>query len=342
MVETLLRVARERGVALIFPVTDEVILPLSQHRDRFEGISALALPEPHLLSLAHDKQVTLELANQLGVPTPRTELVRNAREAIKYVRKERRWPIVLKPQTSRVYRDGRSIDFLTVTYANSERQLRREMARFEGRCNVLLQEYYRGEGHGVELLLQDGAPLAAFQHRRIREVPLTGGASSFRESVPLDPELESYALSMLGTVSWTGLAMVEFRLGDEGPKLMEINGRVWGSLPLAVKCGVDFPLLAAELHTWGAVRSAAAPTYAVGKQSRNLELDLVWITSVLAGKRRHPFLPYPSRRDAVQALLGVLQRTGELDVFTQEDPAPALAELVKIAMNMRRKLAEAR
>ena len=59
------------------------------------------------------------------------------------------------------------------------------MEQFVGRCAVLLQEYGPGEAHGVELLLVDGRPLAAFQHRRIHEVPLTGGASSLRESVPL-------------------------------------------------------------------------------------------------------------------------------------------------------------
>ena len=49
----------------------------------------------------------------------------------------------------------------------------------------------------------------------------------------------------LGRVlSYSGLAMVEFRRGPDGVGyLMEVNGRVWGSLPLAVRAGMDFPAL---------------------------------------------------------------------------------------------------
>ena len=71
------------------------------------------------------------------------------------------------------------------------------LARFEGRCAVLLQEYYRGSGQGVELLMHAGRPLAAFQHRRLREVPVNGGASAFRESVPLDGELYRHSVRLL-------------------------------------------------------------------------------------------------------------------------------------------------
>ena len=87
-----------------------------------------------------------------------------------------------------------------------------------------------GDGIGVELLMDHGRPLAAFQHRRIQEVPPTGGASALRESVELDPDLYDHAVALLRELGWTGLAMVEFRRGADGVgNLMEINGRVWGS-----------------------------------------------------------------------------------------------------------------
>ena len=75
------------------------------------------------------------------------------------------------------------MEAFTVCYAENAEQLAKQMARFEGRCNVLLQEYYTGEGHGVELLLDEGRPLAMFQHKRLREIPIHGGASALRESV---------------------------------------------------------------------------------------------------------------------------------------------------------------
>src|SRR3954449_2422268 len=177
----------------------------------------------------------------------------------------------------------------------------REIGRLAGRCPALLQEYYAGEGHGVELLTDRGRPIAAFQHRRLHEVPFTGGASALREGVALDPELYGHAVRLLAELRWTGLAMVEFRVGPDGPLLMEINGRIWGSLPLAVKSGVDFPLRLVELHLGRRLDPVAGAKGAEGVRSRNLGLELVWIASVLRRERRYPFLPAPRRRDAVAA-----------------------------------------
>jgi len=184
--------------------------------------------------------------------------------------------------------------------------------------------------------------LAAFQHKRLREVPVNGGASAFRESVPLDTELYRHSVRMLEALNWTGLAMVEFKVGAEGPKLMEINGRVWGSLPLAVRSGMDFPARLAELYLYGPPAEPATESrYRVGVRARNLELDMVWIASVLRGKRRYPFLAMPSRREGMAALLGLLNPAYKFDILSLDDPRPGLAEIIKIVGKFGGKLKEA-
>jgi predicted ATP-grasp superfamily ATP-dependent carboligase len=342
LVTTLLATARDRGVDLIIPITDAVILPLSEAREQFRDVCRLALPETTALEVVTNKLKTLELAERVKVPVPRTLLVHTAQEAADQG-DALGWPIVLKPQASRLYREQASIEAFTVCYAENRQQLLEQMRRFEGRCPVLLQEYYRGIGQGVELLMYQGRPLAAFQHRRLREVPINGGASAFRESVPLGPELYRYSVHLLQELNWTGLAMVEFKVGDNGPKLMEINGRVWGSLPLAVRSGMDFPGRLAELYLYGPPEETKTPVthYSVGVRARNLELDMIWIASVLRGKRRYPFLTMPSRRQGIAALLGLLNPTYKFDILSLEDPRPGLAEIVKIAGKFGGKLKEA-
>src|SRR5439155_13565342 len=169
------------------------------------------------------------------------------------------WPVVLRPMASQLYLGQKTIVAQTVCYARNEEELARQMERFDGRCPVLLQEYWRGAGQGIEMLLYDGRPLAAFQHKRLHEVPISGGRSAFRESVALDPVLYDYAARMLSELRWTGLAMVELKVVPAGPKLMEINGRVWGSLPLAVRSGMDFPARLADLYLHGPPNGEAAP-----------------------------------------------------------------------------------
>ena len=342
MVETLLAAARDRGIDLIVPVTDETILPLAAARERFAGVCTLALPDARGLAASHDKLATVDLAANLGVPLPRTVLVSTMREALPAAA-ALGWPVVIKPRYSRILHVGRGIERYEVTYAADEAALAEQVAKLEGRCDVLLQEYCAGEGHGVELLASEGRPLAAFQHRRLREVPITGGASSFRESVALDPLLFDYSSRLLGALDWTGLAMVEFKWGEEGPRLMELNGRIWGSLPLAVKSGMDFPAGLADvcLGRGPDIEDPPRTSYPVGVRSRNLGLEMVWIGSTLRRARRYPGVPTPRRRDAVAAAVRLLHPGDGYDVFTREDLRPGLLELAGLAGKLRRKVGRA-
>jgi predicted ATP-grasp superfamily ATP-dependent carboligase/thymidylate kinase len=342
MVETLLAAARDRGIDLIVPVTDETLLPLAAARERFAGVCALAVPDARGLAASHDKMATIDLAANLGIPLPRTKLVSTVKEALPAAA-ALGWPVVVKPRYSRILRVGRGIERYDVSYAADEATLAEQVGRLEGRCDVLLQEYCAGEGYGVELLASEGRPLAAFQHRRLREVPITGGASSFRESVALDPLLFDYSSRLLGALDWTGLAMVEFKWGEEGPRLMELNGRIWGSLPLAVKSGIDFPAGLADVCLGRGPHTEDPPrtSYPVGVRSRNLGLEMVWIGSTLRRARRYPGVPTPRRRAAVAAALRLLNPADGYDVLTRDDPRPGLLELVGIAAKLRRKVGRA-
>jgi predicted ATP-grasp superfamily ATP-dependent carboligase len=325
-VEAIVRAAAERKIDLVIPVTDQVIVPLAGARSRLEGVAALALPDTHALEAARDKLATEHLAASLGIPTPRTVQVTSVDDAIGTA-PGLGWPVVLKPQNSLAYREGGS-EPLEVRYANDARMLAAQFTGFNGRSGVLLQEYCEGEAFGVEVLAHEGRILAAFQHRRLREVPITGGPSSFRESVALDPLLYDYAERFLGALGWTGLAMVEFKTGRDGPRLMEINGRVWGSLPLAVKSGMDFPARLADLYLVGPPASERLDTaYRVGVRSRNLQLEVVWIASVLRARRRYGFLPAPGRAEAITAALRLVNPRDGYDAFEGDDLGPAWAEI---------------
>jgi predicted ATP-grasp superfamily ATP-dependent carboligase len=347
-VDALLRAASRRSVDLVVPVGEDIVLLLSKNRERFAQTARLALPDADALEVTRDKLATLDLAKRLDVPVPGTALVATASDALRHAR-DLGWPVVLKPQASRVVReDGRAVDFFGVSYAADESALMAEMRSFEGRCSVLLQEYCNGEGCGIGALMSRGKPLLAFQHRRLREVPFTGGPSSFRESVPLDPTLFDYAMRLLGALQWTGPAMVEFKLTSDGAKLMEINGRIWGSLPLAVMSGVDLPGRLVELYQadpaeTGAGNSQpmmAGPTtaYAVGVRSRYLLLELSWIASVLRARPRYPFLGSPPRRRALVAALRLLDPRDGFDVLSLDDPGPGILEILNVLGKVARRL----
>jgi len=337
--ECLLETVKAKNINLIIPVTDLAGQPLARSRETFAKITRLALPGDEMLKVVTDKDKTWQLAKQLGVPVPETFVVETAREALE-VAERLGWPLVVKPQSSRKLREGNRIDSFKVTYAPDAADLKRQMQELEGRCSVLLQQFCPGIGHGVELLMSEGKPLAAFQHKRRRELPITGGPSAYREAVKLDPDLYDYSVRLLKEIHWTGLAMVEFKVGKLGPKLMEINGRIWGSIPLAVTSGMDFPALLAELFLNGPsnIKPQLNSNYKIGVRCRDLQRDLMWITNVLMQRRKYKFLEIPGRKRAVLAMLGLLNPRRKFDLLTLNDPMPGLAELPRIVKKFRSKM----
>ncbi len=330
-VEAMQDAARRFNVDLILPITDPAILTLAAARNQFESLCELAIPSDAALAAVTNKTETLKLAARLGVPCPRTAVVTSIEQAIESARTFE-WPIVLKPQSSRLCRPGQPIEHLSVSYAENETSLVRQIGRLVPRCAVLLQEYCRGEGHGVELLLHEGRPLAVFQHRRLREMPIQGGPSALRESVPVDPILYEHSRALLAELRWTGLAMVEFKVSPRGVWLMEINGRVWGSLPLAVHAGMDFPARLVEMLLAGPDDAAQSPNaaYRVGVRAQNLELELAWIASVMTRRSRARFLPMPRWRESLAALVQLFHPAYKHDILSLQDPLPGLVELVRI------------
>jgi predicted ATP-grasp superfamily ATP-dependent carboligase len=109
---------------------------------------------------------------------------------------------------------------------------------------LLVQGYVPGQGVGAFFLVWNGKIIAEFMHRRIHEVPHTGGVSSLRESW-FHPEIRSDALKKITSLGWQGVAMMEYRWDPKTDRfyLMEMNGRFWGSIHLALYAGVDFPTL---------------------------------------------------------------------------------------------------
>ncbi|MCB0086063.1 MAG: hypothetical protein KDE47_34220, partial [Caldilineaceae bacterium] len=120
-------------------------------------------------------------------------------------------------------------------------------------------------------------------------------------------------------------------------------GRVWGSLPLAVRSGMDFPAGLVDLYLQGPP-PATTPVntdYKVGVRARNLELDIVWIASVLQGKQRYPFLKMPKRYEAVTAFFELFHPAYKFDILSRSDLMPGLAEIPKITRKLVAKFKDA-
>jgi len=233
-----------RNIDILLPVTDITTIPLTENMQLLPKDCILPFANHKAISRAADKVDIITLSESLDVDTPAFVIAQRA-EDIDEDTLDFDYPVVIKPARSRVMTETGWL-YTSVSYAESYRDLKHQLQALDPAVfPLLIQERINGPGLGIFMCYQHGKPVAAFSHKRIREKPPSGGVSVLRESTELNPLALEFSEKLLNALKWNGVAMVEFKIDrrDNRPKIMEINGRFWGSLQLAIDAGVDFPAL---------------------------------------------------------------------------------------------------
>lgn len=328
-VEFIQRAIRDKHIELVLPMTDVSTNLIAANRALFELGCLVPTPPMDILAKAADKSYVLDAARRLGVPTPAT-IVLTQQPQPGALPAQVSYPVVIKPARSRVLAQGRWLS-TSVTYAETAEHLQQKLAGFPSEVYpILLQERIDGPGVGVFACIHNGAPIALFSHRRLREKPPSGGVSVLCESTALDSAAVHYATALLSDLQWRGVAMVEFKrdVRDGSLRLMEINGRFWGSLQLSIDAGVDFPRLLVESMTTPSQDPQPPPAYRIGVRTRWFWGDVDSLLAVLTKDRRSLALPrnFPSRSQCVLAFMNFWRSQQRGEVMRFEDPAPGLLE----------------
>jgi len=320
-VKGLLELLVERPARVLLPSMDGSIAAIRPYRSSFEELNvALALASESALEVANDKRRTLDVANILGIPTPRTVPIGRLDDAPMALT-EVGYPAVIKPVRSWVAHGPIGCRVASQVVLDEH-----EAVQCVGRFHqigspVVAQQWVGGAREAVSIFYAHGRVWAAFAQLARRTVPVLGGVSVVRESVPMPPELWSNAVALVEALELEGYCEVEFRRDAQGlPLLMEINARLSGSLEVAVRSGVDFPLL---LWQWSAGESLTPnPDYRTGVRMRYLKGDVKWLQENLECRGR-PDSVAPAR--AVWTFARDFLRRQGYDYVDQGDVRPAWA-----------------
>jgi predicted ATP-grasp superfamily ATP-dependent carboligase len=320
-VEEIAAAVRRFRIDTVLPATDLTTMLLVSQPESIHP-ARLAAPTRHSYETLTDKHALIELARAVEVAIPETRVARTAAE-IRDAAEEFGYPLVLKPARSR-YIKGDQVVSTAVRILSGAAELADGVAALPYLDDVpcLVQRFVPGHGAGIFALCGPDGPVAWFAHKRIREKPPSGGVSVLSESVSVDPAMQAMAERLLSASQWRGVAMIEFRVNPEGvPYLMEVNGRLWGSLQLAIDSGVDFPWL---LHELVGERSPAPPSaYARGRRLRWLLGDLDNLILQLRSRERSA----QEKMGAAGAFLRSFFDPGvRQEVFRWSDPGPGLRE----------------
>jgi len=237
--EYLSDVCRTQKPDVLYPIEDVSLDLCVRHPQFWQPFTSALLPSPDALERTYDNWQTLQTAKACGIPAPESFCPQSLAEVADLGR-SRQGPWIIKPRKGSGSRGLQYVEH----HNDLETCYRKVASQYP---SPIIQERIPagGQGVGVSFLLDRcSQPLAIFCHRRLREYPISGGPSTLRVSFR-DDRLIEQSLRLLTALNFTGVAMVEYKLDTRTGEyvLMEVNPRFWGSLPLAIHAGVNFPVL---------------------------------------------------------------------------------------------------
>jgi predicted ATP-grasp superfamily ATP-dependent carboligase len=236
------RTALEEGdYDLVFGADDIELLALSARRAELPAVLPHARDEAVLRAV--DKLTLAEAAAAVGVGVPRTvpatdETLAQVRGPV-VVKARLHWTPGAPPDTDR---------HLLVRVCDDADAARRQvelLAHAHG--SAVLQELVHGEQIALSVVVDDVGEVHAVSQQRTVLSSLSR-TSVRAETTAVEQPLLDGAVRLLRQLGWTGLANLQYLRPPGGAEhLIDLNGRFYGSLALAVGAGADLPAVWARL-----------------------------------------------------------------------------------------------
>ena len=230
---------------VLLPIGAKSVLFTAKYKELFEKYVKIPFPSYDKVSFCLDKYKIKNTSSSIGLNVPKSWSFNSFHE-LKNKIDDIEYPVVIK---------GRNEIFnKNPEYASNHDSLLKILNSWQSKLDimnlseVIIEKRVIGDGYGFFALYRYGKCVQFFMHKRIREFPITGGPSTCAESV-YNEDLLEHGKKLLDYIKWHGVAMVEF-IRDNLTKefyVIETNPKFWGSLDLAIECGVDFPTLAVEM-----------------------------------------------------------------------------------------------
>ena len=226
-VEGLLEICVAKQIGLLVPTVDCELLPIAASLERFAAIGVRVLSETaETLQICLDKNALMEKCGDAAF-VPRSAVLDRHFDAADWD-----FPLFLKPRSGSGSRGIVKVD------------APRELSAQPRNSSLLAQEYLPGAEYSVDVLANGrGGILAAVPRERLK----VDSGIAVASRVARNERLELYAKAIARKLNLKYVANVQFKLNAAGePKLLEVNPRFPGTMPLTVKCGVNMPWLALQ------------------------------------------------------------------------------------------------
>ena len=230
--------------SVLIPTSDEMLISVAKHKVRLSKYFKVAACDWTIIEKCIVKQNTYAIAERIGVPSPRTLVPTELKEAQEFAM-EVGFPCLLKPSVGHIFTKlyGTKMDVVS----DKEQLVENYQAMVEAGMGMMVQEFIPGadnRGANYNAFFTKGAPLVEVTARKVRSHPPKTGSPRLVLSKNI-PAVIAPGRKLLSALSYDGFANVEFKKDsrDDTYKLMEINARPNLSTLLSVKAGVNFPYM---------------------------------------------------------------------------------------------------
>lgn len=225
---------QREGIQVLVPTADAELPVLARHKDTLAaelGCRVLVNPLEELERFS-DKWHAARWYEEQGIPAPRT-LKPEHPDQLGEAARELGLPLVLKPRVG-----GGSRHLFVV---HSLEELRR---CFPVVPDPILQQYLPPEEDGEEYTAgtyrcRDGQVYVIILRRVLKF-----GMTNYARSVVDRPDLEEFCRGVIQKTNLVGSNNIQFRVGPEGPQVVEINPRFSGTTGIRAHCGFN------DLEMW--------------------------------------------------------------------------------------------
>jgi len=327
-VDFLIRLGQQQKTkSVLFPAREDLEIIALRNRDKLEKYYDFALAKLEIVEKIMDKEKFCHSLENLDIPYPQTYFCGSEKE-IEEISKTIAYPCIIKPTTSMEF--GKEFG-VKVFKANSPEQLIDSYRKTQKRgYRIIIQEIIPGDDTELYSFFgyfdRNSKLLAAFTLVKIRQYPPGFGVTALGKNADA-PQIIELCTKYLQSIGYHGLMDAEFKKDsrDGKFKFIEVNARLGIQNGLALRCGVNLPLVAYNDMIGGEI-----------PHSNSCAREVKWFSMVADVRSSLPRII--KGEFSIFAWIRSLKGEKVYSVFTWDDPLPFVLQQLNILFSLPRVL----
>jgi carbamoyl-phosphate synthase large subunit len=230
-IDILLRICREEGVQVLFPIVDAEVEAIAAVNNLFKEYGVIAwVSDVEVVQTCNDKLATFAFFSKHHLAMPSTWSGSDAlvqAETLPY-------PIVIKPRSGR--------GSIGIECADNPHTLHRILSA--NHQHSIVQTYLAGREFTIDVLVDmEGRARAAVPRERLE----VKAGVAFKAITVDHKAIINDSVKVAETLGIRGVCNVQCRLVNDIPQFFEVNPRFPSALPITVAAGVNMPHLLVKL-----------------------------------------------------------------------------------------------